>query len=86
MKKLIFPIALLVIGGGSAFATQSANADEKVIVPAYRMDPESGLCILANQDCSTSGGPICRWSVDGVTPLHDAPTSATECGNELFKL
>ncbi|TXF77795.1 DUF6520 family protein [Chryseobacterium sp.] len=85
MKKLIFPVALVVIGAGSAFATKASNAKDDAIVPAYRMDPESGLCVEANQQCSTLGGPVCKWAADGVTVLHDEPISPTECGAELFK-
>ena len=86
MKKLIFPIALMVVGAGSAFATQTANAKEKTVVPAYRIDPDSGLCEVTGQNCNNVGTILCRWSGDGVTPLHDAPISPTECGMNLFKL
>lgn len=85
MKKFILPLAVVAIGAGSAFATNTADAKDAAIVPAYRMDPESGLCVLANQNCSTVSGAVCRWSADGITPLHDEPAGPTECGRELFK-
>ena len=86
MKKLIFPVALVVTAAGGAFATQANTAKDATIVPAYRMDPESGLCVDADQVCSTIVGPVCTWNVDNATPLHDSPLSATECGQELFKI
>lgn len=86
MKKLILPVALVVTAAGGAFATQANTAKDATIVPAYRMDPESGLCVSADQVCTTIRGPVCTWNVDNATPLHDSPVSATECGDELFKI
>ncbi|MBP0612959.1 hypothetical protein J8J42_07860 [Chryseobacterium sp. cx-311] len=86
MKKLILPVALVVTAAGGAFATQANTAKNATVVPAYRMDPVSGLCVYADQECSTINGPVCTWNVDNVTPLHSSPLSPTECGAELFKI
>lgn len=85
MKKLIFPVVLVVTAAGGAFATQTGTAKDAALVPAYRVDPDSGLCVAAGQQCDTMGNIVCRWSVDGITPLHAAPVSPTQCGKELFK-
>lgn len=86
MKKLILPVALVVTAAGGAFATQFSSANDAGIVPAYRIDPESGLCMSTDQVCSTTVGAVCTWNVDNATPLHDSPVSPTECGQELFKV
>lgn len=85
MKKLMIPAALVLLGTGAAFATKAANTNRSTVIPTYRMDPESGLCIQVGQECSTVQNVVCRWSADGMTPLHSAPISPTECGSVLFK-
>ncbi len=84
MKKLFLPVTIMLLSAGTAFATY-ANDEEASMVPAYRIDPDTGLCESAGQICSTVFGDVCTWSVDNVTPLHNAPISATECGNILYK-
>jgi len=85
MKKLMIPAALVLLGTGAAFATKAANSNKALIIPTYRMDPESGLCVQVGQECSTIQKVVCRWTADGVTPLRNAPKSPTECGDVLFK-
>ncbi|MFP3598572.1 DUF6520 family protein [Chryseobacterium sp. SIMBA_029] len=85
MKKLMIPAALVLLGTGAAFATKAANSTKSAVIPTYRMDPESGLCVQVGQECSTIQNVVCRWTADGVTPLHSAPISPTECGSVLFK-
>jgi len=85
MKKLMIPVALILMGTGAAFATKAAKGNLALITPTYRIDPNSGLCVQENQTCSTVESTVCKWSVDGVTPMHDLPKSPTECGDVLFK-
>lgn len=80
MKKLILPVAVILMGAGAAFATKSGKT---LIVDGYRVDAVSGQCIKENK-CSTIPGETCVWSVDGATPLHEL--SETMCGDELFKI
>lgn len=84
MKKLILPAFVLLMGAGAAFATK-ATTSKRVLVDAYRIDAVTGQCIKAQQQCNPTGSEVCTWSVDNLTPLHDAPISATMCGEELFK-
>ncbi|PWN64143.1 DUF6520 family protein [Chryseobacterium viscerum] len=85
MKKFIFPAAVILMGAGAAFATK-VTTSKSVLVDAYRIETSSGRCIkVQQQQCSPTGSETCTWSVDNVTPLHDAPISATMCGEELFK-
>ncbi|ALR29248.1 hypothetical protein ATE47_01300 [Chryseobacterium sp. IHB B 17019] len=85
MKKLIFPVAVILIGAGAAFATK-ATTSKNALVDAYRINAVTGRCISAEQQCSTLGSETCTWTADGVTPLHDEPISSTMCGEELFKV
>lgn len=85
MKKLMIPVALVLMGTGAAFATNAANGSKTMISPTYRVDENSGLCVQVNQTCSEIPGDVCTWSGDGVSVLHDAPVSPTECGAILFK-
>ena len=84
MKKLMIPVALILMGTGAAFATKAAKGNA-AITPTYRIDQNSGLCVAENQTCSTVENTVCKWSGDGVTPMHAAPISPTECGAVLFK-
>ncbi|MBO9676354.1 MAG: hypothetical protein J7577_23130 [Sphingobacteriaceae bacterium] len=85
MKKLIFPVAVILIGAGAAFATK-ATTSKKALVAAYRINAVTGQCIDARQQCSTLGTETCTWTGDNATPLHDEPISSTMCGEELFKV
>ncbi|MCT2561822.1 DUF6520 family protein [Chryseobacterium herbae] len=82
MKKFIFPVAVILMGAGAAFATKVTTSN-RAFVTAYRIDAVSGQCIDAKQECSTQTGETCFWSADNVTPLHEL--SGTMCGEELFK-
>ncbi|MBT2559833.1 hypothetical protein J7E50_18080 [Pedobacter sp. ISL-68] len=85
MKKFIFPVAVILMGAGAAFATK-AGTSKNVLIDAYRIDAVSGKCINAEQQCSTLGNETCTWTADSVTPLHEEPISSTMCGEELFKV
>lgn len=87
MKKLIIPVILATIGTGTAFAT-NASSKTKAPVAGYRIvnvGTNQTLCVDAQQTCSDIDGPVCRWSVDGVTPLYRFNTP-TMCGAELHKV
>lgn len=84
MKKLIFPVAVLLLGTGAAFASKMNNG-KRILVDAYHIDAASGRCITDRQQCSTTPGDPCTWSEDSTVPLFNAPVSPTMCGDELFK-
>jgi hypothetical protein len=81
MKKFIFPVAVVLMAAGAAFATK-VTTSKTAIVSGYRVDAVSGQCIKENK-CSTIPGETCVWSADNATPLHQL--SDTMCGEELFK-
>lgn len=85
MKKFILPVAVVLMAAGAAFATNVAKSGNKSLVDAYRIDAITGDCIRVQQQCETTPGLTCTWSVDGSTPLHQLNPSETMCGDELFK-
>ena len=85
MKKIMIPAALIFMGTGAAFAGKAASKNDSMVSPTYRIDANTGLCVQVDQTCSESNDEVCTWLGDGVTPLHAAPTSPTECGRLLFK-
>lgn len=88
MRKFIFPVALVLLGTGSAFATKVAKENKKAIVPGYRVVNLGGgqfSCEDAGKDCSNvNEGPICTWT-DGVTQLK-TQVSPTMCGITLHEI
>ncbi|REC60144.1 hypothetical protein DRF65_22605 [Chryseobacterium pennae] len=89
MRKFIFPVALVLLGTGSAFATKVAKENKKAIVQGYRVVNLGGgqfSCVNAEKDCSdVNQGPVCTWSVDGSTPLQSL-VSPTMCGITLHEI
>ncbi|AYM99212.1 DUF6520 family protein [Chryseobacterium balustinum] len=89
MKKFLFPVVLVLVGTGSALATNVAKKSNKALVPAYRIVSVGGgqfQCQNAEQQCSdVNNGIVCKWEVDGTTDLHNEG-SGTMCGSELFEI
>lgn len=61
MKSFILPAFVILIGAGSAFATQHAkkNDTKKVYPQAYIYNSVSELCEPHPTECSTIDGDIC---------------------------
>ncbi len=89
MKKFLIPVVLILVGTGSALATNVAKKTSKALVPAYRIVSVAGgqfQCQNADQQCSdVNNGIVCKWEVDGTTDLHNEG-SGTMCGSELFEI
>jgi len=88
LKKFILPVAIILIGTGAAFATNSAKNADGLLVSSYRYDPSAtGVkCILTPMQCSTVQGAICTWK-DSNNKDHDLFEfdNVTACGDELYK-
>lgn len=82
MKKLILPVAVVLLGTGAAFATKM-NSSKRSLIDAFRIDAVSGQCINAQQKCSTIPADPCTWTEDFSVFLHRPGT--TMCGDELYK-
>ena len=85
MKKIMVPVARILMGTGAAFASKAAKEERTMVSPTYRIDADTGFCVAVDQPCSDINNVVCTWSGDGVSQLHDAPLSPTECGRVLYK-
>ncbi|OCK51214.1 hypothetical protein BA768_17370 [Chryseobacterium sp. CBo1] len=89
MKKLIFPVVLVLMGTGSAFATKMVKESKQAIEAGYRLvNHGEGQfeCINADQDCSNvASGKVCTWSADPSVQLR-AVGSETMCGELLYEI
>lgn len=89
MKKILFPVVLVLLGTGSAFATKVANESNKAVVKGYRIVAIGGgqfECQNTQQDCSTvNNGNVCLWADDSSVELHSA-ASETMYGDNLYEL
>lgn len=87
MKKILFPALLVVLGTGTALATNMASQTDKAIVPGYVMVPDGNgnfTCDAAGKNCSDiPTGPFCKLS-DG-TQLQEK-ISETFCDNALREI
>lgn len=89
MKKVLFPVILVVLGTESAFATMMVKKSTKAVIPAYIRVSDGGgqfHCEAADQQCSdVAEGPFCIWEQDNSTELYNIDTG-TMCGSKLYEL
>lgn len=89
MKKFIFPVVLVLIGSGSAFATKAVKESRQAIESGYRLVNQGEgqfECVNADKDCSTiATNSVCTWSADPSVQLR-AVGSETMCGELLYEI
>jgi len=88
MRKIALPLAVLLVGAGSAYAT-SVEKSGKLMENGFRYDPLAPVekCIDTQKACQRDVvTTVCTWS-DGVIE-HDLFQNAggTSCGNPLFEI
>jgi len=85
-KKLIFPAAVLLLGAGSAFATNLNKTSGKALKDGYVYRPgETVECQNVHISCSDVGENICTANVGmGSEQLFDF--NGTDCPNNLFEI
>lgn len=88
LKQFIFPIAIVLIGTGAAFATNMAKQSESMLEPGYRFDPSAPVvkCIVTPVNCEPMGAAICTWT-DANNVEHNLHryVNDTTCGITLRK-
>lgn len=87
-KKIALPVAILLMGAGSAYAT-TAFKSSKVDMQGYRFDPAAPVgekCILTEKQCTTNPGDVCTWSDASGTHNLSQNIDGTSCGNQLFEI
>ncbi|MDR6919992.1 DUF6520 family protein [Chryseobacterium sp. 2987] len=87
-KTIMIPVAILVFGVGSAFATNKAKTEKKALIQAYHFDasaPDEKCIPFGQVDCNTSFGDVCTELVGGTSKVMYERISATECGQNLYR-
>ncbi|AZA79651.1 hypothetical protein HIO71_13835 [Chryseobacterium aquaticum] len=88
LKTIMIPVAILVFGVGSAFATNKAKTEKKASIFAYHFDPAAPAekCIPFGEiDCDVIGGTVCTELVNGSPKVMQSYLSDTECGQTLYR-
>ncbi|MBD8084646.1 hypothetical protein [Chryseobacterium caseinilyticum] len=89
MKKFIFPVVLVLIGTGSAYATKAVKENKKAIEAGYRLVNHGGgqfECVDAEKECTTvANANVCTWTGPGSAQLR-AVGSETMCGDLLYEI
>lgn len=88
MRKIALPLAVLLLGAGSAYAT-SVVKKSSLVENGYRFDPLAPVekCIMTEKSCQPDViTEVCTWS-DGVN-THNLFQNAggTSCGNPLYEI
>lgn len=81
IRNFILPVAILMLGAGAAFATNSAEDVDLLLEKGYRYDSVTKKCISTNVDCSHLPNPACTWS--GQPLYRFDPLQQTMCGIQL---
>ncbi|THV57551.1 DUF6520 family protein [Chryseobacterium candidae] len=85
MRKIALPLAILLIGAGSVYATNVASETKKADIPGWKIDLENPEqpCVMTSQLCTTDNtGIVC--TVSDASGVHDLYESS--CETELFRI
>lgn len=86
LKKVMMPLAVVVLGVAAAFATNAAKTSNSSLAEAkgYLYDHDSKQCIEQVM-CSTIPGPVCRNAANQqVFGLNDS-SDQTVCTWQLYR-
>lgn len=89
-RKIALPVAILLMGAGSAYATTAFKSSNVVDQPGYRYDPSAPVgqrCILTEKMCTDIEGDVCTYSdpSSGTQNLSKF-LNGTSCGDQLFEI
>lgn len=88
-KQILFPIIILLIGIGTAFATNASKKTESMLETGYRFDPSATTvkCIATTVKCNDSGNLMCTWA-DANNVSHNLMkyVNDTTCGIMLYRI
>ena len=87
MRKIALPVAVLLLGAGSAYAT-TAFKSSTTEMQGYRYDDlaPAEKCILTEKRCTTDVGPVCTWNDGSINHELFQINSGTSCVNQLFEI
>lgn len=86
MKNLILPAFVILIGAGSAFATQNAKkSDIKIAEPGYLYNSTLSVC-EKKADCNSEEGDICTVNnMEGQPQVFGVSEDLTTCNRVLYQ-
>lgn len=86
LKQFIFPVAIVLMGAGAAFATNIAKQSESMLEIGYYKDAMStnpNECKASPVSCEISGGPVCSWTDPATNRTHTLKRYVNETSCEL---
>ncbi len=88
MKKILIPVAVLMMGAGAAYATKAVNSSPRAEVTGYRIVDQGGgqfSCESTPKTCVTENiSQVIGWN-DGTATYNLHQLSGTMCANELYE-
>ncbi|MDM1556124.1 hypothetical protein HX126_16280 [Chryseobacterium indologenes] len=87
-RKIALPVAILLMGAGSAYAT-TAFKSVKTDFQGYRFDPSAPVgqrCVLTEKMCTDIQGEVCTYSDASGTHNLSKNIDGTSCGDQLFEI
>jgi len=87
MRKIALPVAILLLGAGSAYAT-TALKSQAVEQQGYFYDDlaPAEKCILTEKRCTTEVGPVCNWNDGSADHELFQISTGTSCVNQMFEI
>lgn len=88
LKTALIPVAVLLFGIGSAFATNKAKTGKEAAVIAYHYDASAPFekCIPVGEvGCDVTGSVVCEELINGSLKVMQTRISETECGQALYR-
>ena len=88
-RKIALPVAILLMGAGSAYATTAFTSSKVVDQLGYRFDPSAPVgerCVLTEKMCTDIQGDVCTYTDASGTHNLSKNIDGTSCGNQLFEI
>jgi hypothetical protein len=85
LKKVLLPVAIILIGTAAAFATNAKKSTGNSLTPGYSFDNSTSKCVQKRTDCSPVGVISCTWT-DNYNESHDLyKLNGTSCVQALYE-
>ena len=88
-RKIALPVAILLMGAGSAYATTAFKSSKVVDQLGYRFDPSAPVgerCVITEKMCTETPGDVCTYSDASGTHNLTRNIDGTSCGDQLFEI
>lgn len=87
MRKIALPLAVLLMGAGSAYATTAFETKTAEMQGYfYNESAPSEKCTLVEKRCTTEIGPVCTWNDGSANHELFEIDNGTSCVGQLFEI